>query len=45
MKTMNEEEMRQAVDKISSGDERMKKLLTLLFDRISRDEMKLLAGR
>ena len=44
MKTMNEEEMRKAVDKISSDDERMTKLLALLFDRIARDEMRLLAG-
>ena len=38
MKTMNEEERREAVDKISSDDERMTKLLTLLFDRIAREE-------
>ena len=44
MKTMNEEEKREAVEEISS-DKRMTKLLTLLFDRITRDEMRFLAGR
>ena len=45
MKTMNEKEMREAVDKISSDDERMTKLLTLMFDWIARKEMRLLAAR
>ena len=41
MRAMNDEEMREAVDKISSDDERITKLLALLFDQITRDEMRL----
>ena len=41
MMAMNNEEMREAVDKISSDDERMTKLLALLFDQITREELRM----
>ena len=39
MRGMNDEERREAVDKIGSEDEMMTKLLALLFDQITRDEL------
>ena len=38
---MNDEEMREAVDKIRSEDEMMTKLLAFLFDQITRDELRM----